>query len=877
MGGSWHLASNWADGILPGPGDDVVIPALSNNTVTYSTGATSIRSLTTSMGFDFTGGTLRADRMIALNNGSVNIKGNLQNTDNSLAFDGSGTFTVSGSINGGTVNLLSGVTLHSAGSGGTLNGVIVNGGVLTDNGWKLNGVTLNGDIALSAPVFAVVSLSVTNGLTLNGTARLVSSSFAHAQIRFSGSQTLAGTGTVTFLSNTFCNLSEIKVVDRDSTLTIGPHITVGGSCGDIGPDRSDMPNRIDNQGTISADGPGNFFGITMWVDGTNWSNEGTIQARNGGTLVAQGTNWTNTGTVQVQSGGVLTAQGTNWTNLGTFQAQSGGTLVAQGTPTNFTAGTLRDGTWQVFADSTLRLISSGIVTNAANMVLDGPNSNIYRDMGSTSALVNFTTNAVAGSLTVRNGRNFATTAAFTNDGTLTVGARSVFRTSSLTNFADNTLTGGTYVLSGTLQFDNADIRTNAATIVLEGPLGEIVDQAFADGLADWAVNAIEGTFVLRSGRSFTVASAFTNDGTLSIAAGSTFQTPYLTNFADTTLTGGTYVVQGTLQFNDADIQTNASTLVLDGTAARIVNQADADALAHFATNDAVGSFTIRNGRNFTAASTFTNRGNLTIAAGCTFRTLTLTSFSSTTLTEGTYVVGGTLQFNNADIRTNAASLVLDGPSARIVNQADADALAHFTTNTVGGSFLIQIGRNFTTPGAFSNAGNVVVGAGTVFTTSRAYNQMSGGRTILNGGTLAATNTVVIQPGSTLSGSGIIQASVVNAGQIDVGGPGTAGRLAIPGDFTQLDTGVLSMELGGLVPGSSYDQLDIGGTALLGGTLNIALLDDFFVHEVDSFQVLKYGARSGDFAQINGLDLSETLSLNPSYNDNSLTLIAAARP
>src|SRR5262249_61838466 len=101
--------------------------------------------------------------------------------------------------------------------------------------------------------------------------------------------------------------------------------------------------------------------------------------------------------------------------------QTGGTRSVQGTVTNSAAGTLPGGTWQVFANSTLRLIGGGITTNAATIILDGPNSNIYSDTGTTNALAGFTTNASGGTFTVENGRAFATAGAFTNSGKLVTG------------------------------------------------------------------------------------------------------------------------------------------------------------------------------------------------------------------------------------------------------------------------------------------------------------------------------------------------------------------------------------------------------------------------------------------------------------------------
>ena len=56
-----------------------------------------------------------------------------------------------------------------------------------------------------------------------------------------------------------------------------------------------------------------------------------------------------------------------------------------------------------------------------------------------------------------------------------------------------------------------------------------------------------------------------------------------------------------------------------------------------------------------------------------------------------------------------------------------------------------------------------------------------------------------------------------------------------------------------VAGTQYDQLRVGGSATLDGTLNVSLANGFTPADLDSFQVLTFGSRSGDFAVKNGLD------------------------
>ena len=246
-----------------------------------------------------------------------------------------------------------------------------------------------------------------------------------------------------------------------------------------------------------------------------------------------------------------------------------------------------------------------------------------------------------------------------------------------------------------------------------------------------------------------------------MGAGSTFDVNgNLTNFSGTTLTGGTYTVGGKLQFNGANIVTNAASITLSGVSSKIVNQTAADGLANFATNASTGSFTISGGRNFTTAGNFTNNGSLTVGTGSKFIVNgNLTNFSGTTLTGGTYNVSGTLQFNGANIVTNAASVTLTGTGSKIVNQTAVNALTNFATNAPAGSFTLAGNQTLTTAGgSFANAGKLTVSTGSTFTVGNGgitsipvnYTQTAGTTTvdgILTSSAASSTPTLNLNGGS----------------------------------------------------------------------------------------------------------------------------------
>src|SRR5207244_5164445 len=76
------------------------------------------------------------------------------------------------------------------------------------------------------------------------------------------------------------------------------------------------------------------------------------------------------------------------------------------------------------------------------------------------------------------------------------------------------------------------------------------------------------------------------------------------------------------------------------------------------------------------SGTVTNNGTVKVNGTTLTLTGTLTNFAGSTLTGGTYqLFGGTFQFPNTGVATNAATVLLDGSSAQIVNSSNANSLA----------------------------------------------------------------------------------------------------------------------------------------------------------------------------------------------------------
>jgi hypothetical protein len=261
---------------------------------------------------------------------------------------------------------------------------------------------------------------------------------------------------------------------------------------------------------------------------------------------------------------------------------------------------------------------------------------------------------------------------------------------------------------------------------------------------------------------------------------------------------------------------------------------------------------------------FTNTGTVQVASGTLSLTGAFSNFASSTLTGGTYsLIAATFQFPGAAIVTNAATIVLDGASSRIIDQSGNDALAGFASSL--GSFTIQNGRNLTTASDLSNAVSLTVGANSTLMVSGAYTQ-NGGNTLtsagatfaasglvnLLGGTLSGGGTVSgnVSNAATLSGTLTINGNVTNSGQINPGGSGTAGVLTINGNYTQTASGVLNIDIGGTGSGN-YDQLVVSGSGNLDGTLTVFMINGYNPLSGDTFQIVTSGMPlTGTFATVN---------------------------
>ena len=280
------------------------------------------------------------------------------------------------SLAGGTIDA-TGSELHLDAVTGSLrinnNSTLIGGRFSADPGYQnllvtpatcfFNGITLASPFTVPSGGLVIVG----NGLTLDNTTISLGSGPSSSRMSFSGTQTLRGTGTIVLNGTAAQNL----IFPSSGTLTIGPGITIKtGTQGGVVGESINKKLAAISQGVISAETPG----TTITISGSAFTNQGTLQATNGGTIA-----------------------------LGT-------------TPlTNLANNTLTGGTYTVGVNSTLSFGTRTFATNAADVTLSGTNSTF-------AAIAPLAVNS--GSFTVTAGRDFSTAGALSNTGRLAAGAAS---------------------------------------------------------------------------------------------------------------------------------------------------------------------------------------------------------------------------------------------------------------------------------------------------------------------------------------------------------------------------------------------------------------------------------------------------------------------
>ena len=414
------------------------------------------------------------------------------------------------------------------------------------------------------------------------------------------------------------------------------------------------------------------------------------------------------------------------------------------------------------------------------------------------------------------------------------------------------------------------------------------------------IEATQPNAFLQIGVNSRVGSNLTNDGTLRASGSGTLR---LWSFGEA---GTVFNSGGTISAIDNGKVRIATPLVVTGGTLVTANNGAIGGDGPGGTGGVLKDITntglvaIADQESLTLAGTFTNNGSVTLSSAGNGATL---RFANGTTLAGT----GAVTFSN-----NGSNYIMAqgfGDAVTIAPGATIQGAGNISPGFSGGSNMLKITNQGLIHANISGAGLNIraedfnttpfTNSGTLRASNGATLSFSGTSTLTNnGGTLHVLPTSTISAGGGITllqtagtidldggsmnfplgvdlnggqliGNGTFTGPVRNNGGIV--GPGhSPGKIIITGNYAQGASGVLNMEIGGKTPGTQYDQLQVSGTATLGGTLNVSLINGFRPAVGDVFQLIAPNSFSGAFATINTTGF--TGQVNYSAGSTTITVL-----
>lgn len=292
-----------------------------------------------------------------------------------------------------------------------------------------------------------------------------------------------------------------------------------------------------------------------------------------------------------------------------------------------------------------------------------------------------------------------------------------------------------------------------------------------------------------------------------------------------------------------------------------------------ATLDGPGNLTVNT--TFTwSAGTIQGGGSLSVASGANFA-ISGGTMHRTVNNAGMagFGVGAGLLAGNGAAFNNSAGGVCAMQSGSSVTYDGSGAWPMFNN---AGTLSNAVGSLPTVNAMFNNSGMVLVQSNRI-TFNHGYVQTAGTTTVAAGATLELVSAGALISGGTLSGNGVVDGPLTNSANVKPGAsPGILTVTYYATAYTETANGALAIEIGGLTPGTQFGQLNIGngGTAQLGGALNVTFINGFLPALGESFSVVNFNSGSGKFASVNGNLAGNGLVLVPRYSSTNVSLVAA---
>jgi len=471
-------------------------------------------------------------------------------------------------------------------------------------------------------------------------------------------------------------------------------------------------------------------------------------------------------------------------------------------------------------------------TAATNVVVTGTST--------TVALTN-STNSYTGGTTVNGGGTLQVTV----DGNLGATAGSV-------TLGDATVSGtATSANLGTLDLSASTAAvTSARSIVLDAGGGTIIT-----GANPWTLSGTisgAGLFTVTGGGTLIISGANTYSGGLTIYGNSTVKVSAPTNLSGGTISlgdssGGT----GTLDLTGTTATQTATNLIVLNAGGGTITSGPFDWTLTGVISGA-GHLTIDGAGVITPTGTNTYTGGTTISGGATVIISADAQLGATSggVALGNATTGGTLQLDSSSAVTSALVLSLGAGGGTINVTSDPWTITNGITGT--GALTLDGTGTLILDGANTYTGLTTISAGTLELGD------------VSGSTASLAGSVTVGTAGSLTGFGSVAGSVTNNGIVAPGHGLSIGTLTVGGNYTQASSGTLSIE----VTPTGASLLKVGGTAQLGGTLNLVL--DGQLHAT-TYQLVNAGTVTDTFTTVNDT-LSAALSQKIVYTGYAVDLV-----
>lgn len=855
------------------------------------------------------GGAMQASGLVA--DGTVNLN--------------NGSLTVSSISGSGRLNLaMFDANLHVTGSGGLTLGdnqvVRSQSGQSIDVSYAGSQLTVDGPLTLKhiSSGAATLSLTYAGGIVTAGSLT-IDGGYLFSQ---AGSFSVAPGGSISVHSDVSNNQGKLEW--QDPTINGGRAVTVGAGGTFKLINASSMAIGGTSPGTVTVESGGSLQ-LTLGGGGLNSDvivgNRGLLDLKNGSTFTT-----VDGSSLIINSGGKVAADiplsisSGSLTNQGEFLARGGlvfgsGAGVVDGAIENGATGTF--GTGLSLESNTFSSLS---ITGGSTMTADAVNIGSHFESLQNRLFVGggigiSRLSPVGAEMPIIVGNAFANLPNTAVANTLKIQSGGLVDTGTATTTINNTgsvtLDGGTLRTNNVVR--NGTLTFNSGTLALTRTTGYTVDATSELGanptLGSGKTLEINPTAIttIPSGQSFTLNGGTLNTGSLSLTGG-TFNfnagTLGITGTAGLTIgSGGFFGSSFTVGSGRTVNATNAtinsgSTLTLGG--------------GGFGSDNLTNNGTVF--LNGGSLSTLTAGGTLTNSStGRIFvpnSSLVSMGGAMTNANGGRITLqGGAAQLNGTGALTNSGLITGDGEIAKSVTNAltgeiratAGQSLLFSSANGTNAGKVIVLGGSveFSLPITNASAG-AITGHGSYFfaggLTNQGQMQFSGGNSdvygnvVLTGG-VASNSKVINAAGAnvvtffgnfvhngsevrTAEGSSTVffgdvtgAGAFTGSGEADFEGAYSPGNspasVSVEGGLRFGSNSALTMELAGATPGTQYDQLHIGGSLNVGGSLMVTLLNGFSPVSGQAFDLFDWGSLSGQFASITLPALAGGLSWNTS--------------